>query len=257
MSVFEDYSCYYDLLYSDKDYEGESAFIEGLIRSHHPSALTVLELGCGTGKHAELLVRSGFQVHGVDCSERMLAEACARRRLLTGNLQESLKFSPGDMRYVRLGNRFDTVISLFHVMSYQTDNNDLEAAFATATAHLMPGGLFFFDFWYGPAVLSQRPEVRVKRMKGEGIEVTRIAEPDLNTRDNCVTVNYEINIVSTADGRLQRLQESHPMRYLFIPEIEGLLGRHGLQPLFFQEWMTGNLPGADTWSVCAGARLKG
>ena len=38
------------------------------------------------------------------------------------------------------------MISLFHVMSYQTTNADLLAVFATAAAHLRPGGLFLFRF---------------------------------------------------------------------------------------------------------------
>ena len=55
MSVFKDYSNYYDLLYSDKDYEAEADYIDHLIQKNNPGAKTILNLGCGTGKHDFLL----------------------------------------------------------------------------------------------------------------------------------------------------------------------------------------------------------
>ena len=63
----------------------------------------------------------------------------------------------GDIREIRLNKRFDTVIALFHVISYQTTNEDVTAAFETARQHLNSGGIFIFDISYGPAVLTERP----------------------------------------------------------------------------------------------------
>jgi SAM-dependent methyltransferase len=255
MTVFNEYSRYYDLLYRDKDYPGEADFVASMIRAYHPSAASVLELGCGTGRHAELLAGRGFRLHGIDLSGGMLAEALGRRSQLPAELAAALDFTHGDVREIRLGTRFDAVISLFHVMNYQTSNSDLDAIFATAAAHLAPGGLFFFDFWYGPAVLAERPEVRIKRLNDTEIDVTRIAEPQLHQEENCVSVNYEINIVRMADGAFSRFSESHRMRYLFLPEINTLFERHGMDPVLFCEWMSGNAPGLGTWSVFAGGRL--
>lgn len=255
MTVFNEYSQYYDLLYRDKKYDEEADFVAGKIGAYHPAAKAVLELGCGTGKHAEMLIHRGFRVRGIDRSEGMLKEARERKSLLPVELASVLEFSSGDLCSVRLDERFDVVISLFHVMSYQTGNADLDAAFATAAAHLSPGGLFLFDFWYGPAVLAELPEVRVKRLSDTNIELTRIAEPLIQPEENCVTVNYEIGILRKKDGVYSRLFESHRMRYLFLPEINALCERHGMSPVFYCEWMTGNAPGLGTWSVCAGARV--
>ena len=38
MSVFDRYAAYYDLLYEDKRYEDEAAFVARLIREQAPSA---------------------------------------------------------------------------------------------------------------------------------------------------------------------------------------------------------------------------
>jgi SAM-dependent methyltransferase len=103
-----------------------------------------------------------------------------------------LTFSPGDIRDIRLNKSFDAVIALFHVISYQTTNEDVTAAFETAGHHLKPGGIFIFDVWYGPAVLTEHPEVRIKRMADEKTEITRLAEPVLHPNENRVDVHYHV-----------------------------------------------------------------
>jgi SAM-dependent methyltransferase len=249
MAVFGAYSRYYNLLYKDKDYAGETEYVKSLIGKHNPGALSVLDLGCGTGRHDLLLVEKGYEVTGVDRSEEMLA--VAHSQLTTLNLQRpSCTFHQGDIRSVRLGTSFDVVISLFHVMSYQTTNDDLADAFATARAHLKPGGIFIFDCWYGPAVLTDRPAVRVKRLEDEEIAVTRIAEPVMHPNDNLVDVKYQVFVRDKESGDVEEMRETHRMRYLFRPEVEFFLETAGFRIVEAAEWMSGRRPGFDTWGVC-------
>lgn len=249
MSVFGAYSRYYNLLYRDKDYAGEAEHVHGLIQRHLPGAGSVLDLGCGTGRHDLLLAGMGYDVTGVDLSEEMLAVASAH-----APQHSSCSFHRGDIRTVRLDRTFDVVVSLFHVMSYQTGNDDLAAAFATARVHLKPGGIFIFDCWYGPAVLTDRPAVRVKRLEDEAISVTRLAEPAMHPNDSIVDVNYQVFIRDKASGQVEEVRETHQMRYLFRPEIELFARQSGLSIIGASEWMTGREPGFDTWGVCFVAR---
>jgi SAM-dependent methyltransferase len=243
---FANYARYYDLLYRDKDYIGETKFIEQLLQAHAPGTQSVLELGCGTGIHASLLAKSGYQVCGVDLSTEMLEKAEERSRLLPPGVE--VKFTLGDVRTVRVEQKFDAVLSLFHVISYQVTNEDLQAAFKTAKAHLQPGGVFIFDCWYGPTVLSDPPAVRVKRLSDESISVTRIAEPVMYPNDNLVDVNYQIFIKNSQD-EIAEVQETHKMRYLFKPEIDALATQNEFEVLKFGEWMTNKAAGLDTWGV--------
>ena len=249
MEVFGNYARYYNLLYKDKDYAAEAQFIHQLLKTHAPATQSILELGCGTGKHAALLAELGYEVYGVDLSADMLEQAEKRLPTLNPEVASKLKFSQGDVRTVRVDRQFDAVISLFHVFSYQTTNQDLEAAFATAKAHLKPGGLLIFDCWYGPAELSDRPTVRVKRLEDEEIIVTRIAEPVIYPNDNLVDVNYQVFIKNKATGTVEEVQELHKMRYLFKPEIDGLFSQNQIEGLAVGEWITGNAPGFNTWGV--------
>lgn len=250
MKVFGNYARYYDLIYTDKDYTAESRYIHELLQVHAPHAKTVLDLGCGTGRHDVLLTEQGYHVHGVDMSEQMLTEAERRRSELNPCISELLSFSYGDVRNVRLEQEFDAVVSLFHVMSYQTSNEDLLSAFQTAASHLKSGGVFLFDCWYGPAVLTDRPEVRVKRLEDEVIEVVRIAEPEMHANENIVNVNYQILIRDKASEAVKVLRETHRMRYLFKPEVELLLKNSGFKMEGCCEFLTDREPGFNTWSVC-------
>jgi SAM-dependent methyltransferase len=155
----------------------------------------------------------------------------------------------GDLRDVRVGRSFDAVISLFHVISYQTDDEDLSAAFRTAAAHLQPGGLFLFDVWHGPAVLAQRPQVRVKEVADADRRVRRTATPTLDAAQSTVTVTYAMACEHLASGEKLSFGEEHRLRYLFPEEIDRLAADAGFETLSSEEFLTGAAPSPETWGV--------
>lgn len=248
-SLFADYARYYDLLYRDKDYAAEADYVAGLITKYHPEAQSILELGSGTGIHAGMLAEKGFTVHGIERSQEMLARSRTVYEKRTAE-QDRLTFSSGDIRNIRLNRCFDAVIALFHVMSYQTTNEDVTAAFETARHHLNTGGLFIFDVWYGPAVLTDRPAVRIKRMADDQTEVTRLAEPVLHPNEDRVDVHYHVFVRNRGDRDVIELKETHAMRYFFKPEIERIALNARFQCLHAEEWQSGREIGSDTWGVC-------
>jgi len=212
MKVFADYARYYDLIYRDKDYRGEAEYTHNLIRIQDIVGDTVLNLGCGSGRHDRYLAEKGYKITGVDFSEEMLTLA---RNEASGNV--FLDYVKGDVRSVRLDKTFDIVLSLFHVMSYQVSDEDLLASFATANAHVKPGGVFIFDCWYGPGVLTDRPAVRVKEREDDQLAITRIARPVLHPNENTVDVEYLVFVREKHRGHMGEIRETHRMRYLFQP----------------------------------------
>jgi SAM-dependent methyltransferase len=242
MNVFRNYSKYYDLLYQDKDYNLEAKYIIDLLKKYSPNAQSVLELGCGTGKHAYILAENGYSILGIDNSKTMLYEA---KKVSSS----SVKFRLGDARNFRANQKFDAVISLFHVASYQTTNDDLINYFKTANAHLDRDGIFIFDCWYGPAVLNQKPEKRIKELENEDIKVKRCAIPEIHIQTNTVDINYVINIQDKKNGNIESLKETHSMRYLFTPEIELFIKIADFKLIDSHEWLSGKIPSDGTWSV--------
>ena len=84
-AIFKSLAKHYDLLYSWKDYNKEVETLRELIRTYKTSLGTdLLELACGTGKHAELL-QNEFSIVATDLNEDMLriARARCKRRALT------------------------------------------------------------------------------------------------------------------------------------------------------------------------------
>jgi SAM-dependent methyltransferase len=249
MSAFADYANYYELLYRDKDYAKEAEFIQKILLNYVPQAQLLLDLGCGTGKHATLLAEHGYKVHGVDQSENMLQQANANILQIAPKLAGNLTFTHGNIQNVRLNQKFDAVLSLFHVVSYQTRNENLLATFATVKEHLKPRGIFVFDVWYGSAVLQNQPSVKIKRVEDEKIKITRIAEPTLHPNENTVDISYNFFIENKQLKTFIQLQENHHMRYLFKSEIILLAQQFDLKVIECKEWMSNQEPSLDTWSV--------
>lgn len=240
-SVFCRYSNYYDLLYQDKDYVAESDYIAGVLERFGILGQRVLEFGSGTGKHGKLLVEHGYQITGIERSPEMVAQA----ECVPGFVCQQ-----GDICTVQLHSTFDAVLALFHVVSYQTTNDALRALFARSAEHLNPGGLFVFDMWYSPAVYAQGPKVRVKRVASDGIEVVRIAEPDMHPNENRVDVHYTIIAGDFGKGAVETMSETHSMRHFSLPELELLAQFSGFEIVGVEEFLSGAQPGEDTWGVC-------
>jgi SAM-dependent methyltransferase len=247
MTTFGGYARYYDLLYRDKDYRGETEFVERIFREHTTNPRRVLELGCGTGVHGIMLAERGYEVTGMDLSEEMLTAASQRVALLQPNIRNRVRFIKGDVRHDILQEQFDVVLSLFHVMSYQLTNDDLRQVFANVKAHLAPGGVFVFDCWYGPAVLTDRPVVRLKQLADATTAVTRIAEPTLHPNLDRVDVRYRLFVKDLRSTQVEEIQETHQMRYLFRPELELLAEDAGLRIESGGAWMSGRELDFSTW----------
>lgn len=249
-NVFDAYASYYDLLYRDKDYPGEAEHVASLVHEHNPAARQILELGCGTGLHAIQLAKRGYQVHGVDISPIMISTA---RNQIPSALIGRLSHEEGDIRNIRLARKFDAVISLFHVASYQTSQNDIRAMLHTAAEHLDSGGIFIFDFWYGPAVLTQQPEVRIKRFENDECSLIRIAQPTIYPNENIVEVNYTILATDRSSSTTKEIHESHRMRYFFLPELLELLESAGFSANPAFEWETKRPLDLNTWNSAISA----
>jgi SAM-dependent methyltransferase len=261
MSVFsEKYASYYDLFYAEKDYAAETAFVRGVIERHRPKARSLLELGCGSARHAVEFARAGLSVTGVDRSAEMIARAHDRIGELSGDQRGQIKLLQGDAAEYQSTSVYDAVVSLFHVVSYQTTNNALNGIFRSARSAVAVDGLFVFDFWYGPAVLTQTPQVRVRRVSAADVHITRIAEPEHDVNRNVVDVKYTLIAVDRRTGLTEQDTDVHSMRYLFLPEIEFLATQNDFELIEFGEWLTGKSLGQACWSgyaVARGSALRG
>lgn len=239
---FNLYSDYYDLLYLDKNYKEEVDYV--LSNIPIKKGLKILELGCGSGGHAEFFCENGNLVYGVDLSTSMIEKAKEKKI-------DNFYPSQGNIVNFELDAKFDLATSMFHVISYLISNNDIVNCFNNVNNHLNHGGLFIFDYWYSPAVLSQRPEIRIKNFESDNVKITRIANSELVIERNIVNVNFNIQVMSKLLNEKQEFNEVHSMRYFTIPEIELFAAQTGFELLKTEELITKNDPSANSWAVCS------
>ncbi len=214
----EEYAGAYDALYRDKDYEKECDYIEALFRKYNCLPKTILDLGCGTGGHALILAKRGYEITGVDRSASMLGIARRRAR----DRRQEIEFVEGDITRMSAGKKYDAIISMFAVMGYQTTNDALSATCRVARESLVPGGIFMFDCWNGHAVIADRPVPRVKEIdSGSGEKFIRFTLPEIDEMNQVVKVNFRV--WRTKGNEFAETSESHLMRFLFPMETRYFL----------------------------------
>lgn len=115
---------------------------------------SVLDVGCGTGRHARELARRGYSVVGLDLAPRMVEVA---RRLGQGSGAE---FVVGDARSFDLGRTFDAAICLCEGGVGLLDTGESAEAhdgaiFASIARHLVPNAPFLLTMLNGYAPLRK------------------------------------------------------------------------------------------------------
>jgi SAM-dependent methyltransferase len=227
----------------DKDYNAEVNYVDYLIKTYKANSKSILELGAGTGKHAFLLADKGYDILGLERSADMVAIANKEQN-------PHVKFVVADITDFKLDKSFDVATSLFHVISYLTDNKSLIQTFKNVHQHLNKDGLFIFDVWHSSAVNHQIPEKRTKKLQNDTIEVLRKANPIIYSEVNVVEVDYDITITNLKDQTSEKIFEKHPMRHFSKPEIEILAFATGFELLHTEEFETKTSPSTETWGVC-------
>ncbi len=259
MTNFDDYACLYDLFYRGKNYRAECDYVIRLAEKYSDNPVSaILDIGCGTGGHLIHFARAGLKVVGFDLSNTMIKNA--RKKL--ANIKEGSvgtkiimpKVKVGDARTYRDGQRYDSAVSMFAAMGYLTSNEDFMAGLKTARAHLNKNGLFIFDVWFGPTVLTEKPDTRVQEFKGDGMRTIRMVYPELNPLLQVVKVHY--NILQLHRGKvIKEINEVHVMRFFFMQELRLLLKYAGFSLLKVCPFMNaGREPIVGDWNVSVVAR---
>ncbi len=146
MGIYSDLAPWYDRLFPVGADQAE--FIVESLRS--AEARSVLDAGCGTGRHLEILADAGFAVAGLEPEAEMAVEA--NRRLAERGRVEVLGLH--DAARVP-GTPFDAALCLGNTLAHMLDDGDLSAGLAALASVLMPGGLFIAQLVHFEKVLRE------------------------------------------------------------------------------------------------------
>ncbi len=133
-------STHYHRLYAHRDECEATALIDRLIEQLQPRhGAAVLDLGCGTGRHARHMAARGCDVTGIDLSTESLA--LARRRL-----GANVRWMRQDMRQPFGTEAFEYVFSLFTSFGYFEDRADHFAVVRNIARSLTADGCLVLDY---------------------------------------------------------------------------------------------------------------
>jgi SAM-dependent methyltransferase len=114
----------------------------------------VLDMACGTGRHAIEMTRRGYQVVGFDLSLAMLARAADEAQ----EREQKLNFVQGDMREMTFGETFDGVYAWNTSFGFFEEEKN-SAVIANVHRALKPGGLLLLDVANRDFVVRQSPSL--------------------------------------------------------------------------------------------------
>lgn len=111
--------------------------LEKLLLPYLPEGAQILDLCCGTGQLTQQLIARGYQVTGLDGSEKMLHYA--RENAPSG------QFILGDACSFEFPSTFDAVISTDSALNHIMSLEKLKSVFRNVFAALKENSLFLFD----------------------------------------------------------------------------------------------------------------
>lgn len=213
--MFERSAAYYDAIYSFRDYAADAAMIREIISSRAPHAATLLDVGCGTGKHLELL-RESYACEGIDLDEGLLEIARAR---LPG-----MPLGRLDMEAFDLGRNFDAIICMFGVAAYAKTEDRMRRAIASMERHLAPGGVLIVEPWIPP----ERFREGFVGFLTVDEDTLKVARMNTTVRDGDTVRMLMHYLVGTSSG-IEHFTEEHHVGLFSVEQYERAFAAVGLE----------------------------
>ena len=157
---FEDWfnSEYYHLLYQNRSQNEADLFIKKIVQNLKLDAeATVLDLGCGKGRHA-LKMSSFFKtVHGLDLSENNIKTANSYKK-------DNMKFFIGDMRNFNNTTSYDYIFNLFTSFGYFNTIEENLDVLKCIHRQLKKNGHLLMDFLNPEVIRNNKYNAEEKRI---------------------------------------------------------------------------------------------
>ena len=240
---------HYDLIYADKPYPAEARFVHDELLAEGAAPERLLDVACGTGRHALELEALGWEVVGVDINPELVERA----RASAAERGSAARFEVGDMRALDVADGpFAAVTCLFDSIGYALTNEGVVAALSSIRAQLAEGAGAAIEFLHAAAMLRGASELRTGTWPlPAGGELLRTSRTRLDVAAGTMHVSYDL-VALEPDGSYRRAREEQANRFFSVPEMEALLAAAGLRPRrFVAAYARDPAVTADTFHVIA------
>lgn len=220
--MFSESTDLYDFIYSEfKDFEAEASQVANLLRKECPSARKLLDVGCGSGRHAAALITEhGYEIDGLDIESGFLE--IARERCPTG------RFFRGDMASFDLGSTYDAVLCLFSSIGYVRTLERLALAARSIRRHVNAGGVAIIEPWMTPDTF-QGGALFISTVDREDLKISRVSRSEVRDRVSWLEFQY---LVGDPEG-IRHLKEIHELGLFTEDEMLDALRNAGFEEVRF------------------------
>lgn len=182
---------YYDSLFAEKNYSGETDLVLKLsIKFGVGIPQNILEIGCGTGNHTLDIAQKVKRITAIDIDPDMIQKA---KEKIAALRVKNIKVIHKSIEKLKDG-KFDLAIALFHVITYIPDSTSLFSFMNGVSKHLKPGGVFVFDCWNGVAALRDPPKSKITKLKKDDYHIECLVNNHTDLFNQKVILNYHISI---------------------------------------------------------------
>lgn len=173
----------------------------------------ILDVACGTGRHAIPLSKKGYTVTGGDRSQAMLA--VLEEKVRRANIE--IPVIKCDMKDIEFREEFDAIICMYTSFNYLLTDQDIEKALVAFYRALRPGGIVILDLMNPIFYIGKFREITVEHHQEDQLCIQRTFK---HTLDEVRSLWYQDEFVVADDGNsVSTCREIHTMRMLTYPEI--------------------------------------
>lgn len=216
-------SPYYHILYTSRDDHEAQHFIDKLLVYLHPKPQEkIMDLACGKGRHSRYLNQKGYDVTGIDLSEKSIQHAKQFEN-------ERLRFDVHDMRMVYKPDEFDFVLNLFTSFGYFDNETENVVALSATARSIAHGGKLVIDFMNTDKVIARLVMEEEKEVQGIHFKIQRRVENGFIVKTICFTDkgrDYKFT------ERVRALREQDFLEYFGIAQLRlvEIFGDYDLNP---------------------------
>lgn len=180
--MYQESARFYDWICRGKDYMAASEKLVGYIQRFNSGASTLLDVGCGTGRHLAHLDNK-YKVSGLDISPEMLK--IAHKRCPGVSLHQ------GDLTRFSLHRKFDVITCLFGSVAHANTVPLLNGAIKCMARHLSSSGILVLEPWVTPDSFRNN-QLNFEYLNDPDLKVARMYISRRRGRSSIFDIEYQV-----------------------------------------------------------------
>ena len=192
---------YHEMYQSIFDYKKEFKFYNRLLKRY--KCKKILEIGCGSGNLATFFLKSKYSYTGLDLFNEMLD--------IAREVEPKAKFIQGDMRNLKVNDKFDAVLVTGRSFTYLTQNKDVISTLKSIHRCLKQGGILIFDNFDAERIFENFKERFIQSAKYKNMSYKRVSKSSWNLKTGW-TWNWNATYYVKENGKTKIIKDKSILR---------------------------------------------